>query len=176
MSCWWWTPKKAILNKPIWKTAKQKTFPVTSSKISALVTESQKELNWTRRRRDTAATLSASHAPPAPLHTSLITLWGFRGSEPKKSSPFQIPKSLSRLLNGKDWSLSRQLGVGCGSGRWDRETSVGSHWLITWEPEANWTKTQFPAYLWKPHQTHSLPETAQIICRVPLERLFTPVD
>ena len=79
MSCWWWTPKKAILNKPIWKTAKQKTFPVTSSKISALVTESQKELNWTRRRRDTAATLSASHAPPAPLHTSLITLWGFRG-------------------------------------------------------------------------------------------------
>ena len=79
MICWWWTPKKAILKKPIRKTAKQKTFPVTSSKISTLVSESQKELNWTRRRRRHGSNSVCFPRLCRPLHTSLITLGEFRG-------------------------------------------------------------------------------------------------
>ena len=47
---------------------------MTSSKISALVTESQKELNWTRRRRDTAAALSDPTPLPPPAHFSDYSL------------------------------------------------------------------------------------------------------
>ena len=52
-------------------------------------------------------------------HTASATLGQCSESAGSKKlrneeSPFQIQKSLSWLSNGKDWSLSRQLGVGCG--------------------------------------------------------------